>query len=810
MTSGRSSTCRVAFVALVLLQGFAGSAAAQTKKQFGSIAGTKTKTIVGDNRTFAVIGDFGLAGSRLRDVADLVDAYDPNYVITVGDNNYLAGEAETIDENIGQYYSRFIGSYSGAYGPGALRNNFYPCVGNRDYTDDDTLDPYLDYFTLPGNERYFDFRRGLVHFFFMNSDVREPDGGMDVNGVQAQWLEERLGAVTAAYKVVVLHHRPFVSGSSGSRPFRQWPFEEWGADVVFTGHSHLYERLEVMDTAYFVNGIGGVSLSGSYHELIAGSQSRFADDYGAQFVDVNGRRMRLRLITRDNILMDEHLVFRDDPMDAPDVFVARGATWNYLDDGTFPGPTWTSAAFDDSLWSSGADMLGYEAEGIETTLSYGPDAANPHVTTYLRHEFSASDVASVSNLLLDLRADDGAVVYLNGAEVHRFNMPAGTIEVCTLPLAPLPEYRGNDIYRTELDPADLVSGTNVLAVELHAGTHPGLRAEYFESKDPPSVGTLGDDRRVDATVDFAWAGDAPDGTSITADDEYSERWVGSVYIDAPGDWTFYTTSDDGVELWVDGVNVISNWTAHAETEDSAVHNFASADWYPIRLEHYNDGGTGKIKLEFEHAGYTRDVIPVTHLRTDYDDDSEEPGESDAAFTLRLLGLRGAETFVEKGSDWLYLDDGSTPPSTWIDPSFDDSSWTLGTAQFGYGEGDEATVISYGPDPGHKYITTYFRHTFSVTDASEWGGLFLRLLRDDGAAVYLNGTRVHLVNLSMDGFTGADKAEYEVEDGHESSFFEMRIDHQYLVDGTNTLAVEIHQESKSDVDFSFDLELFGRR
>ena len=41
----------------------------------------------------------------------------------------------------------------------------------------------------------------------------------------------------------------------------------------------------------------------------------------------------------------------------------------------------------------------------------------------------------------------------------------------------------------------------------------------------------------------------------------------------------------------------------------------------------------------------------------------------------------------------------------------------GTAELGYGDGDEYTVVSFGPDPNNKYITTYFRHAFNVVDAS---------------------------------------------------------------------------------------------
>ena len=126
---------------------------------------------------FAVIGDFGLAGRPDLDVSNLVKSWNPDFIVTVGDNNYPAGAATTIDKNIGQYYHEFIYPYVGAYGPGApTQNLFFPAIGNNDWNTSDGYMPYLNYFTLPNNEHYYDFVWGPVHFFFINSHGREPDG----------------------------------------------------------------------------------------------------------------------------------------------------------------------------------------------------------------------------------------------------------------------------------------------------------------------------------------------------------------------------------------------------------------------------------------------------------------------------------------------------------------------------------------------------------------------------------------------------------------------------------------------------------
>src|SRR6185436_2129527 len=141
---------------------------------------------------FAVIGDYGSGSADEAAVASLVAGWNPEIVVTVGDNNYPLGEQATIDDHIGQFYSAFIHPYTGAYGPGATVNRFFPSLGNHDWYTAGAV-PYLAYFTLPGNERYYDFVRGPVHFFALDSDPNEPDG-VTSTSIQGQWLKAKLAA----------------------------------------------------------------------------------------------------------------------------------------------------------------------------------------------------------------------------------------------------------------------------------------------------------------------------------------------------------------------------------------------------------------------------------------------------------------------------------------------------------------------------------------------------------------------------------------------------------------------------------------
>ena len=116
-------------------------------------------------------------------------------------------------------------------------------------------------------------------------------------------------------------------------------------------------------------------------------------------------------------------------------------------------------------------------------------------------------------------------------------------------------------------------------------------------------------------------------------------------------------------------------------------------------------------------------------------------------TLACLRTSAQETLVAAGAEWQYLDDGTDQQTAWIMPGFSDATWKTGVAQLGYGDGDETTEVLFGPDPDNanndpdnKFITTYFRHTFSATPL-DYSNALLRVLHDDGVVVFLNGLEV---------------------------------------------------------------------
>ena len=252
---------------------------------------------------FAAIGDFGSGDQAEADVAKLILSWQPDFIITLGDNNYPSGSAGHMDEAVGQFFHSYIYPYKGSYGSGAEVNRFFPCLGNHDLVSDNGQ-PYYDYFTLPGNERYYDFTWGPLHLFILNTNDSEPDG-VGASSIQAKWLKAALAPSTSAWNIVYMHYPPYSSGLHGSTDWARWPYGEWGADAVLAGHDHTYERLVEDGLTYFVNGLGG---NGRYDfvNIMEGSQARYNADYGAMRVEATDKQVQFEFINRSNEVVDSY------------------------------------------------------------------------------------------------------------------------------------------------------------------------------------------------------------------------------------------------------------------------------------------------------------------------------------------------------------------------------------------------------------------------------------------------------------------------------------------------------------------------
>lgn len=169
--------------------------------------------------------------------------------------------------------------------------------------------------------------------------------------------------------------------------------------------------------------------------------------------------------------------------------IAGGSVWRYSDRGLDLGTNWAQPQYNDSAWAQGPARLGYNTPGIATTVNYGPLATNKYITTYFRHNFVAPSTVHYTNLNLRLNRAHGAVVWLNGREVFRVNMPSGPISYLSYSKAGLALDALHIYYPTNLPVSFLPAGTNVMAVEIHTfgPSAPGISfdLELFGMGDYP-------------------------------------------------------------------------------------------------------------------------------------------------------------------------------------------------------------------------------------------------------------------------------------------------------------------------------------
>ncbi len=171
------------------------------------------------------------------------------------------------------------------------------------------------------------------------------------------------------------------------------------------------------------------------------------------------------------------------------------------------------------------------------------------------------------------------------------------------------------------------------------------------------------------------------------------------------------------------------------------------------------------------------------------------------------GVQPPVTFLTTGNIWRYLDDGSDQGTAWRASNFNDSAWSSGPSQLGYGGADEesGTALSFGGDSSNKFPTTYFRTAVEIPDPEVFLQFLIRIKYDDGVAVYVNGVEAVRANLQenarFDDFAASTV-------GDEDGWKDFIVPTTTFSAGKNTLAVEIHQGSGTSSDIRLDMLLRG--
>jgi len=156
------------------------------------------------------------------------------------------------------------------------------------------------------------------------------------------------------------------------------------------------------------------------------------------------------------------------------------------------------------------------------------------------------------------------------------------------------------------DLADVNGDEDGAGAALSTGT--GLQADYFNNQTLTAPAAI---RRTDATVNFNWGSGSP-GSGVGVD-HFSARWTGQVEALFTQTYTFFTTSDDGVRLWVNGQRLVNNWTNHSVTENSGSISLTAGQSVPIKVEFFDAEQEAIVKMKWSYPGHTNEVVPSSQL-----------------------------------------------------------------------------------------------------------------------------------------------------------------------------------------------------
>lgn len=309
-------------------------------------------------------------------------------------------------------------------------------------------------------------------------------------------------------------------------------------------------------------------------------------------------------------------------------------------------------------------------------------------------------------------------------------------------------------------------------------------ADYFIRRFNDHIYTTFHPRRVNQVIDeFV--------TPMIPEIPYHvERWTG-------------TTSDYGdgiptVEFWEDEIEGMRAFaeTRHAFMMGNILSYFDLDPYVNLSLGNLpNDAGTIRIN-DFK--------VPDTPWTGPYFTDmaSQVTAIPNPGYDFVGWSNYVDQSIVGLQENWKYHDQGENLGTSWREADYDDSSWAEGIAELGYGDGDESTVVSFGPDANNKFVTTYFRKAFQYSGAEGMTSCNFSVRRDDGMVAYLNGVEVARSSMpsgtiNYDTFAANTAAGADEENLVEFSF------EAFLNQGENVLAVEIHQVVGNSSDISFD-------
>ncbi|RIK82106.1 MAG: hypothetical protein DCC68_07185 [Planctomycetota bacterium] len=513
---------------------------------------------------------------------------------------------------------------------------------------------------------------------------------------------------------------------------------------------------------------------------------------------------------------DTPLVVSSAAVPRTETLLPRGSLWRYIDDGSNQGTAWRELGFAETGWKGPVEAeFGYGDGGEGTVIICDPNPADGcadtptdlndnFITSYFRRRLVLDQVDDIHELVIRLRRDDGAAVYVNGVEVVRDNLAAGA--AFDTPASATASDDGATFIEF-IAPADmLVVGTNVVAVEVHqaSASSSDVSFDLELAARRGNLSVLANDRNNAGGALSASVVTQPVHGTLSLNAAGGFTYSPAANYNGPDSFTYRatpTTPPETVTLVVDPVDDAPSPVADGPYNASVgtplvvdaaagvLANDGDLENDPLSAIVYSEPSLGTLSLSAD-GGFT-----YTPLVAGSD-----------SFSYRAVQ---DTTFVPFGSRWTFLDNGTDQGTAWQAAAFDDSAWATGVGELGYGDGDETMLVGYGTSGSNKYVTTYFRREFYVDNTAALAEVVARAIRDDGIAVYVNGTEVGRDNLPAGALFNTLAGPNTIGGADESTPVAFNVPASLLVNGRNVIAVEVHQAAANSSDMSFDLDLSAK-
>ena len=450
------------------------------------------------------------------------------------------------------------------------------------------------------------------------------------------------------------------------------------------------------------------------------------------------------LVTLSTTITDESAITQ------PDVglveVTAKGDTWSYEDSDTDLGTAWREADYDDSGWASGPGQLGFGGDGETTSLTSGGS------TYYFRKEFILPDADTYDEYDIDITFDDGFIFYVNGVIVADENMDTTNYNHNTLATA---NVANNAQYTATIPASAFKDGANILACEVHQ--------VLTSSSD------LGWDAGLSAReiADYTLAGNASvnEGSTVTYTLTLKDGVSDNLFYLVPAQTGHFVESE--ISIFTSSGTGTATFSA-APDDDFTEGNIL------VNLQLWSgSGGTGTFLQS----------ISTTVVDIDTGGSGPTPG-----------------TYEQFAFDatWKYNDSG-TDPGAFTTTGYDDSSWSSGPGELGFGDGDEATTLA-----DVNQISNQFRKNISITNGDQYEELDYDILFDDGVVLYVNGDeQARSSNWPSGAIAWNTLATSTISD---AARLTGTVPASALVNGTNYIAVQVSQNSTASSDVSFNMGL----